>query len=361
MLRIGIVGLPNVGKSTLFKAITKQSIEIANYPFCTIEPNIGIVPVSDARLQQLAKMERSEKIIPAVIEFVDIAGLVSGAHKGEGLGNQFLSHIREVDAIALVVRFFHDPNVIHVSGSLDPKRDLEIILLELVMADCAVVEKRLQSLEKDVKAKKKDAIIVKEVLERMQAVLHEGKQASAAECSTDETNAVKGLNLLTRKPMMVIANVDEHDVKQRATAPIARLNDPNIPIISISAKIESELADLSEEEAKEFLKEIGLKKNGLEQVIEKGYRLLNLITFLTSGPKETHAWTTQAGTKAPQASGVIHSDFEKGFISMETIQADELIAIGSWQRAKERGKIRMEGKEYVLKDGDVIHVHFQRP
>lgn len=357
-LSLGIVGLPNVGKSTLFHALTKKKIEIANYPFCTIDPNVGVVLVPDARLDQLAKKEASEKIVPTTIEFVDIAGLVKGAHQGEGLGNQFLSHIREVDAIAMVLRCFEDENIIHVTGKVDPQADFETIALELVMADLANVEKRLERVAKEAKSGDKEKIMEQGLLAALRDRLQKGSFASGVETTEAGVVLLQSYQLLTSKPMLVIANQSDDVSKNLPNVEIRDLSGRPLPVIPVCAKLESELAELSEEEAKHFLSELGLKASGLEQLIQASYRLLDLITFITAGPKETKAWTVRRGAAGPEAAGKIHTDFERGFISAEVIGAEELLAIGSWQAAKAAGKLRREGKAYLVQDGDVVHFYF---
>ena len=343
---IGIVGLPNVGKSTLFKALTKKQVDAANYPFCTIDPNVGVVAVSDQRLEKLAQVSKSEKIIPTTIEFVDIAGLVKDAHKGEGLGNKFLANIREVDAIAQVVRKFSDKNVVHVSGEVNPDSDKETINLELIFADLQTVEKRHSSLTRLTHGQDKEALKALAVIDKIKNALDAGKLAISVDLKPEEEIYIKDLNLLTRKPMLYVLNVDEDKVYQESD------------YIPISAKIEAELSELSDEEAKQYLKDLGMEQSGLDKLITASYKLLDLITFLTSGPKETKAWTIKRGTKAPQAAGVIHTDFEKGFIRAEIINWQDFVKAGGETAAKEQGLIRTEGKDYEMKDGDVCHFRF---
>lgn len=344
---IGIVGLPNVGKSTLFKALTKQQAEIANYPFCTINPNVGIVPVPDERIAALAKLNQSEKVIPTVIEFVDIAGLVKDAHKGEGLGNQFLANIREVDAIAHVVRGFSDPNVIHVAGKVDPQSDRETILLELIFADLATVDKRLTEESRKAKGQDKEAQAMVPLLTKIKVCLDAGKPASTVAFTPEESGLLKSLHLLTTKPVLEVRNVDEADAAK------------DIPgVVAISAKIEAELADLEPAERDSYLKELGLKFSGLDRLITAAYETLGLLTFFTSGPKETRAWTVRRGAKAPEAAGKIHSDFERGFIRAEVINWKDLVDAGGEVAAKAKGKVRTEGKDYTMADGDVVVFRF---
>lgn len=359
-LKIGIVGLPNVGKSTLFKALTRQQVHIANYPFATIDPNIGVVEVPDDRMRQLALVSRSEKMIPSTVEFVDIAGLVKGAHQGEGLGNQFLSHIREVDAIVQVVRIFEDKNIIHVHGKIDPKEDAEIINIELGLADLNTVNKRLIALRSQIKAgKTRELDQTLSALEKIKAAIEKGLPARAAVLDEEEQRSVKDLNLLTKKPVMYVLNVGEtDDLNKKNDLAGAIVKSPEEVLIPVSLKIESELADLPPEETKEFLFSSGIKETGLEKIIKAGYQLLDLITFFTSGPKETRAWPIKRGLKAPQAAGKIHGDFERGFIAAEIINWKDLVETGGEVKARESGKLRLEGKEYVMRDGDVAHFRF---
>lgn len=348
---LGIVGLPNVGKSTLFQALTRNKVEASNYPFCTIDPNVGVVAVPDHRLEQLAEMSKSAKIIPTTIEFVDIAGLVKGASEGEGLGNKFLSHIREVDAIVQVVRRFSDSNVTHVHGNIDPEYDKQIVNLELILADTDTVTKYLAKIISKMKGPyDKQLDQEKIILEKVLQTLTANQLLNTLELNPEEQKILKQLNLLTTKPIIYLYNIDEADIS----------NDLNLPdnSIAICAKTEAELADLSEAEAKEYLKELGIEHSGLQNLIVTSYKLLNLLTFITTGPEETRAWTTTAGSKAPQAAGVIHTDFEKGFIRAEVINWQQLLADGSWHKAREAGHMRMEGKEYLIQDGDTVHFHF---
>lgn len=366
-LSLGIVGLPNVGKSTLFRALTRQNVEIANYPFATIDPNIGIVTVPDDRLEKLAAMSRSKKIIPTAIEFYDIAGLVKGANSGEGLGNKFLSHIRETDAIVQVVRVFEDKNIIHVENEPDPVRDLQTIELELMLADLASAEKALGNLEKNIRAGQKEAAAASVVLQKIISALRQGTPVRLLELGSDETALIKSLSFLTQKPLMILLNADDTLLKNKSKlqdvkndlAAIAHINADYI--IAAELKLESELADLPEPEAREMRKEIygnSLAEQGIDALITAGYKLLNLITFLTTGEDETRAWTIHRGDLAPQAAGRIHTDFEKGFIRADVIAWDKLLEAGSWSAARAHGWLRSEGKEYVVKDGDVIEFKF---
>ncbi|MBU1163993.1 redox-regulated ATPase YchF [Patescibacteria group bacterium] len=343
---IGIVGLPNVGKSTLFKALTKKQVDASNYPFCTIDPNVGVVAVPDHRLEKLSKFSKSEKTIPTTIEFVDIAGLVKNAHKGEGLGNQFLANIREVDAIVEVLRSFSDKNVIHVDGKIDPDSDKQTIDLELIFADMQTVEKRMRKNQKDLNANSKDAKILQPILDNLKTGFNNGIPAREIVTEEKEKLLIRDLSLLTIKPIIYVLNVDENNIVEESD------------YITISAKIESELAELPPEDAKNYLDELSIKYSGLDQLIKKSYELLDLITFFTTGPKETRAWTVKKGVKAPQAAGVIHTDFESGFIKAETINWQELLNHQSELEAKEKGMIRIEGKEYVIQDGDSVLFRF---
>lgn len=362
-MQLGIVGLPNVGKSTLFNAITKAGAESANYPFCTIEPNVGVVPVPDQRLDFLAEMYKPEKYTPAVLELVDIAGLVAGASRGEGLGNKFLSHIRQVDAIIHVVRCFDDPNVIHVNGSADAERDIETISLELILADLEYLERRIDKVKKSMKGGDKKPQAQLEVLLRIKEALDAGKSARSVELSDEEKEEITDLELLSAKPILYVANVSEDDLAAPeknnqflAVQQIARAEQA--ACIAISAKIEEELASLDDEERAMFLQDLGIVESGLDQIVKSGYSLLNLISYLTAGPKEVRAWTIIRGTKAPQAAGKIHSDFERGFIRAEVVAYDDLHALGSMAACKEKGLVCSEGKDYVMKDGDIVLFRF---
>ena len=350
-LSIGIVGLPNVGKSSLFTALTKKSGFAANYPFATIEPNVGLVPVPDKRLDGLAAIDHPAKIIPATVEFVDIAGLVAGASQGEGLGNKFLANIRETDAICEVVRFFSDPNVEHVSKKVDPQSDVETIKTELILADIATIEKALPRLEKEGKRYKEKAINF-EVAQKVLEGLNEGKRALQLDLSEEEQDAIRELCLLTMKPMLYIANVDEDKVN--AELPEIDGQQP----VPISAKIEADLAELDAEEAAIFMEELGLDESGLSRLIREAYKLLGLQSYFTTGETETRAWTIPVGAKAPQAAGVIHSDFERGFIKAETASYEDYVALGGEKGCRDAGKLRQEGKDYVVQDGDVMHFKF---
>lgn len=362
-LEVGIVGLPNVGKSTLFNAITKAGAEAANYPFCTIEPNVGVVDVPDTRLNVLGEMFKSKKIVPAAMRFVDIAGLVKGASKGEGLGNKFLAHIREVDAVAQVVRCFEDGNITHVEGSINPLRDIEIINTELCLADMETVEKRQERLVKLLKTGDKKVPVEKAVLDKVMEGLGEAVPARRLGLTDEEKEFLTELHLLTMKPVLYVANVAEDEVAAPENNPHVQAvrkyaEEEGAETIVVSAKMESEIAELPEDEAKEFLEMAGLEEAGLDRLIKAGFKLLGLMTYLTAGETESRAWTIKRGTKAPQAAGKIHSDFERGFIRAEVISFDELMACGTMQAAKEKGKIRSEGKEYVMQDGDIVLFRF---
>ncbi len=363
-MKLGIVGLPNVGKSTLFNSLTKAGAEAANYPFCTIDPNVGVVTVPDPRLKLLGDFYQSRKITPAVIEFVDIAGLVKGASKGEGLGNQFLAAIREVDAIVHVVRCFEDGNVIHVDGSIDPVRDIETIELELVLADLEVLERRISKTARSA-MNDKDAKKELEILKKLQPILNEGRQAKEYTPENDDEAAfIDTLGLLSAKPVIYAANVGEDDLADDGASNeyVARVRAfaeaEGSEVFVISAKLEEEMSELEDEDRQMFLEDLGLTEGGLEKLIAASYRLLGLMSFLTAGEKETRAWTIRMGTKAPQAAGKIHSDFERGFIRAEVVNYQDLLNAGSYAAAKEKGQVRIEGKEYVMQDGDVVLFRF---
>lgn len=362
-LTAGIVGLPNVGKSTLFNAITQAGAESANYPFCTIDPNVGIVEVPDHRLTKLTELVQPKKTVPTAFEFTDIAGIVKGASKGEGLGNKFLSHIREVDAICQVVRCFADDNITHVAGKVDPIDDIETINLELILADMETVEKRISRVEKLSKQKDKDAVVEFEVLTKLRDAFEAEKPARTVEFTEEQMKVAKGLHLLTIKPVLYVANVAEEDVADPSGNEYVQLvkdfaAKDNAEVIVICAKIESEIAELEGEEKAMFLQELGIGESGLDQLIRAAYHLLGLATYFTAGVQEVRAWTFRKGMKAPQCAGVIHSDFERGFIRAETVSYDDLLAGGNMAAAREAGRVRLEGKEYEVKDGDVIHFGF---
>ena len=361
-MKIGIVGLPNVGKSTMFNSITNAGAECANYPFCTIEPNVGVVAVPDERLDKLTQMYKPQKTTPAVIEFVDIAGLVKGASKGEGLGNKFLSHIREVDAICEVVRCFNDDNIVHVDGSVEPLRDIETINLELIFADIETIDKRLDKARKNLKADKKYQFEI-DTLEKVKGTLEEGKSARTLDYSDEEKEILKDAFLLTMKPILYIANVSENELEnpfdnENVGKVSQYAKSENAEVIPLCVKLEEELSSLDKEDKIEMLHELGLEESGLDKVIKSSYKLLGLMSFLTAGEPEVRAWTIKIGTKAPQAAGKIHSDIERGFIRAEVVSYDDLIREGSMNGVKEKGLMRLEGKDYIMKDGDIVLFRF---
>jgi len=362
-LKAGIVGLPNVGKSTLFNAITQAGAESANYPFCTIDPNVGVVEVPDERLDKLTELVKPQRKVPTAFEFVDIAGLVAGASKGEGLGNKFLAHIREVDAIVHVVRCFQDENITHVSGKVDPLSDIATINLELILADLETVERRLERARKNTKSGEKKYIQEVQVLERIREALYNDQPARSVELSDEEKQIVRDLHLITSKPVLYAANVSESEAANADDNPLvqavrAYAESEGAEVVPISAKVEAEIAELDGEDKALFLEELGIKESGLDRLIKAAYKLLGLQTYFTAGEQEVRAWTIRKGTKAPQAAGVIHSDFERGFIRAEVVSYEDFVAAGSMNAVRERGQLRLEGKDYVVQDGDIMHFRF---
>ncbi len=357
-LALGIVGLPNVGKSTLFNTLTKtMAAQASNYPFCTIDPNVGVVEVPDSRLAVLAKIVNAKKIVPAIIEFIDIAGIVKGASQGEGLGNKFLANIREADAIIHIFRLFSDPNVTHVHGTVDAKRDIEVINTELMLADLDSIKKQIDNLQKKAKGQDKEAIAMLSIAERFSNALEQGKLANTVPLSNEEKDLAKRFQLITQKPVLFVANISEEQIKEIDEQKLAtELELPNL--LTVCAKVEAEVAQLAEEDAKLFLSEYGLTESGLSRVIRAGFNVLGLQTYFTAGEIEARAWTVRKGATAPQAAGVIHTDFEKGFIKAEVATYEDFVACNGWAGVKEKGKMRLEGKEYIVKDGDVMFFKF---